>query len=302
MRLWFRTVLVTLMLATTSASFAAINILATTPEWGSLATEIGGDKVSVYVATTAFQDVHQIEAKPSLVARARNADLVIANGADLEAGWIPILQRESGNRKIQEGGLGYFEATRGLNLLDVPTSVDRSLGDVHALGNPHVHLDPHNLLKVAAALTQRLGEIDSANKVMFEARNQSFQARISEAIKRWESIATPLKGLPVVVHHQDQKYLLHWLGLKEVASLESKPGIPPSTGHLSDLLQSLQREPAKLILRGGYNDPKPSNWLAQRSKIPIVTLPFTVGGSKEAKDLFGLFDDTIAKLLAGIKQ
>ncbi len=283
-------------------SFAAVNVLATTPEWSALATEIGGDKVSVYVATTAFQDVHQIEAKPSLVARARNADLVIANGADLEAGWIPILQRESGNRKIQEGSQGYFEATRGLNLLDVPTSVDRSMGDVHALGNPHVHLDPRNLLKVAAALTQRLGEIDSVNKATFEARNQSFQQRMVEAIKRWEILAAPLKGIPVVVHHQDQKYLLHWLGMKEVAALESKPGIPPSTGHLSDLLQSLQREPAKLILRGGYNDPKPSNWLAQRSKIPIVTLPFTVGGSKDAKDLFGLFDDTIAKLLAGIKQ
>ncbi len=283
-------------------SFAALNVLATTPEWGALATEIGGDKVSVYVATTAFQDVHQIEAKPSLVARARNADLIIATGADLEVGWLPVLQRESANRKIQGGSPGYFEATRGLNLLDVPTNIDRSMGDVHALGNPHVHLDPRNLQKIANALAQRFGEIDRANKAIFDARNQSFQQRMVEAIKRWESLAAPLRGQPVVVHHQDQKYLLHWLGMKEVAALESKPGIPPSTGHLSDLLQTLQREPAKLILRGGYNDPKPSNWLAQRSKIPIVTLPFTVGGSNEAKDLFGLFDDTIVKLLAGIKQ
>lgn len=299
---WQKVILLNLLLVITPTSFAAVNILATTPEWGALATEIGGDKVSVYVATTALQDVHHIEAKPSLVARARTADLVIATGAELEVGWLPVLQRESGNRKIQEGSVGYFEATRGLNLLDVPTAIDRSMGDVHALGNPHVHLDPRNLIRVANALAQRLGEIDSANKATFDARNKSFQERISEAIKRWESIAVPLKGLPVVVHHQDQKYLLHWLGMKEIASLESKPGIPPSTGHLSDLLQSLQHEPAKLILRGSYNDPKPSNWLAQRSKIQVVTLPFTVGGSKEAKDLFGLFDDTIAKLLAGIKQ
>jgi zinc/manganese transport system substrate-binding protein len=290
------------ILAFASPSLAALNVLATTPEWGALATEIGGDKVSVYVATTALQDVHRIEAKPSLVARARNADLVIATGAELEVGWLPILQRESGNSKIQIGSPGFFEAARVVKLLDVPATVDRSMGDVHPFGNPHMHLDPHNLIRVASALALRLGEIDSANKASFDARNKSFQERMAEAIKRWEAAATPLKGIPIVVHHQDQKYLLHWLGMKEVAALESKPGIPPSTGHLSDLLQTMQREPAKLILRSAYNDPKPSNWLAERSKILLVTLPYTVGGSKEANDLFGLFDDAITKLLAGIKQ
>jgi zinc/manganese transport system substrate-binding protein len=286
----------------TSPSFAAINILATTPEWGALATEIAGDKAGIYVATTALQDIHHIEAKPSLLARARHADLLIATGAELEIGWLPVLQRESGNRKIQEGSPGYFEASRVLNLLDVPASADRSMGDIHPFGNPHVHLDPRNLLKVASALTQRLGEIDSANKEVFEARNRAFQEKMNEAIKRWETMAVPLKGLPVIVHHQDQKYLLYWLGMKEIAALEPKPGIPPSTGHLSDLLQNLQRSPAKLILRNAYNDPKPSAWLAERSKIPLVTLPYTVGGSKTAKDLFSLFDDSIAQLLAGIKQ
>lgn len=297
-----RSTILVLPLVMTTTAFAAINILATTPEWGALAAEIGGDKVNVYVATTAMQDVHHIEAKPSLVARARSADLVIATGAELEIGWLPVLQRESGNRKIQEGTPGYFEAARVLNLLDVPAVADRSMGDVHPYGNPHVHLDPRNLTRVATALTQRFGEIDATDKATFEARNKSFQERMSEAIKRWEALAAPLKGLPVVVHHQDQKYLLYWLGMKDVASLESKPGIPPSTGHLSDLLQSMQKEPAKMILRSAYQDPKPSAWLAERSKIPAVTLPYTVGGSKEAKDLFGLFDDSISRLLAGSKQ
>ncbi len=291
-----------LLFGLASPAFAAINILATTPEWGALATEIAGDKAAIYVATTALQDVHHIEAKPSLLARARHADLLIATGAELEIGWLPVLQRESGNRKIQDGNPGYFEASRVLNLLDVPTSADRSMGDVHPFGNPHVHLDPRNLLKVASALVQRLGEIDRANKEIFEARNKAFQEKMNEAIKRWEVLAAPLKRLPVIVHHQDQKYLLHWLGMKEMAALEAKPGIPPSTGHLSDLLQNLQRSPAKLILRNAYNDPKPSAWLAERSKIPLVTLPYTVGGSKEVKDLFSLFDDTVAQLLAGIKQ
>ena len=285
-----------------SPTFAALNILATTPEWGALAMEIGGDKVSVYVATTALQDVHRVEARPSLMARARNADLLIATGADLEVGWLPVLQRESSNSKIQIGGLGFFEAAQEVRLLDVPISVDRSMGDIHPFGNPHILLDPHNIARVGNALTKRLSGIDGVNKEVYEARNKAFQERLSQAIPQWEAKAAPLKGTPVVVYHKDQEYLLHWLGLREVGSLEPKPGVPPSTGHLTDLLQRLQKEPAKVILINAYNDPKPATWLAERAKIPVATLPYTVGGSKEAKDLFGLFDDTIAKLLAGIKQ
>ena len=285
-----------------SPSFAALNILATTPEWGALATEIGGDKVNVYVATTALQDVHRVEARPSLMARARNADLLIATGADLEVGWLPVLQRESSNSKIQIGNLGYFEAAQAVRLLDVPASVDRSMGDIHPFGNPHILLDPHNIARVGNALTKRLSGIDSASKEVYEARNKAFQERMSKAMAQWETKAAPLKGTPVVVYHKDQEYLLNWLGLREVGSLEPKPGVPPSTGHLTDLLQRLQKEPAKVILINAYNDPKPATWLAERAKIPVVTLPYTVGGSKEANDLFGLFDDTIAKLLAGIKQ
>ena len=284
-----------------SPSFAALNILATTPEWGALATEIGGDKVSVYIATTALQDVHHVEARPSLMARARNADLLVATGADLEVGWLPVLQRESGNSKIQIGSLGFFEAAQQVRLLDVPVSVDRSMGDVHPFGNPHILLDPRNIARVGNALTKRLSGIDMANKEVYETRNKAFQERMSQAIPQWEAKAAPLKGTPVVVYHKDQEYLLNWLGLREVGSLEPKPGVPPSTGHLTDLLQRLQKEPAKVILINAYNDPKPATWLAERTKIPVVTLPYTVGGSKEAKDVFGLFDDTIARLLAGIK-
>jgi zinc/manganese transport system substrate-binding protein len=299
---WIKAILIVGLTSAAFPTMAVVNIVATTPEWGALASEIGGDKVNIYTATTALQDVHRVEARPSLVARVRSADLLIATGAELEVGWLPILQRESGNSKIQVGSSGLFEAAQVVKLLDVPTSVDRSMGDVHPFGNPHIQLDPRNLLRVADALTQRLGEIDAANKQTFETRNKSFRQRMTEAIKRWEFAAAPLKGVPIVVHHQDQKYLVNWLGMKEVAALESKPGIPPSTGHLSDLLQTLQSTPAKLILRSAYNDPKPGNWLSERSKIPAVTLPYTVGGSTDAKDLFGLFDDTIARLLAGIKQ
>ncbi len=294
--------LLTAIVVFSSSSFAALNILATTPEWGALTTEIGGDKVNVYIATTALQDVHRVEARPSLLARTRNADLLVATGADLEVGWLPVLQRESGNSKIQIGSLGFFEAAQEVRLLDVPASVDRSMGDIHPFGNPHILLDPRNIARVGNALTKRLSGIDNANKEVYEARNKAFQERMSQAILQWEAKAGPLKGTPVVVYHKDQQYLLNWLGLREVGSLEPKPGVPPSTGHLTDLLQRLQKEPAKVILINAYNDPKPATWLAERTKIPVVTLPYTVGGTKEAKDLFGLFDDTIARLLAGIKQ
>src|SRR5215510_3626005 len=140
-----RSALALLLLAATLPAHAALKVLATTAEWGALTTELGGDKVNVYVATSAFQDVHRVDAKPSLVARARTADLVVATGADLEVGWLPVLLQESGNARIQPGSAGYFEATTQLSLLEVPTKLDRSMGDIHPLGNPHVHLDPRNI-------------------------------------------------------------------------------------------------------------------------------------------------------------
>jgi zinc/manganese transport system substrate-binding protein len=275
---------------------AALKVLATTPEWASLTQELGGDKVDVYAATSAFQDVHRVDAKPSLVARARNADLVVATGAELEIGWLPILLRESGNARIQPGNAGYFEAVTGLRLLEIPNAVDRSMGDVHPLGNPHLHLDPHNIALVAAALSARLKSVDGANAAYYEARGADFQARWQAAIVRWELQAAPLKGVPVVVIHRDQVYLCHWLGLREVAAIEPKPGVPPSSSYLAELVTRLSAAPPQLILRNAYNDPKAADWLAERVHAPVVLLPYSVGGTPAANNLFGLFDDTLNRL------
>jgi len=275
---------------------AALKVLATTPEWAALVRELGGDKVDVYAATSAFQDAHRVDAKPSLVARARNADLVIATGADLEIGWLPILLRESGNARIQPGNPGYFEAASQLRLLEIPSSVDRSMGDVHPLGNPHVHLDPHNIALVATGLAARLAAVDAANAAVYAARAADFQLRWRAAIARWEQQAAPLKDMPVVVIHRDQVYLCHWLGLREVAAIEPKPGVPPSSAYLAELVIKLSASPPKLILRNAYNDSKAVDWLSERIHVPVVLLPYTVGGTPAAKDLFGLFDDTINRL------
>ena len=282
-------------------AWANLNVFATVPEWASLAREIGGDKVRVYSATNAFQDPHRIEAKPSLLAQARQANLVVAAGADLEIGWLPLVLRDSGNAAIQAGRPGYFEAANFVSRLEVPTSVDRAQGDVHAAGNPHLHLDPRNVLKVGEALAGRMAELDVANAAVYQAGYKSFAGKWQAAMARWEKEAAPLRGVPVLVHHASFLYLTNWLGLKEVGTLEPKPGIEPTSGHLSSLLARQQTLPAKMVLRTAYNPDGPSQWIAGKTGLPAVLLPYTVGGTAEAKDLFGLFDDTVQRLLKGLR-
>lgn len=279
------------------AAHAALNVFACEPEWGALAREIGGSSVRVYTATTALQDPHRIEARPSLLAQMRRADLVVCSGAGLEAGWLPILLREAGNASVQPGRPGYFEATRFVPLLEKPASLDRSQGDVHAAGNPHIHTDPRNLARVGAALAARMAELDPVGAASYRLRWQDFSRRWTEALVRWQQRAAPLKGVPVVVQHKSFSYLLAWLEMAEVATLEPKPGIEPSVSHLSGVARQLQRTPARAILRAAYHSPRPAAWLAERTGIPALSLPYTVGGSDRAQDLFGLFDDTIEQLL-----
>jgi zinc/manganese transport system substrate-binding protein len=292
--------LLTLLLAALSTpALATMNVFATVPEWGALVEELGGDRVKVYVATNALQDPHHVEAKPSLIARARSADLVVATGAELEIGWLPLVTQQAGNPAIRPGKPGYFEAAPFVALLDKPTRLDRAEGDVHPGGDPHVQTDPRNIAKVAAPLAARLAELDPANAAYYQARYKAFAERWNTAIANWEQQAVPLRGMKVVVQHKAFTYLQAWLGLNVVAALEPKPGVEPTTAHLSEVLALLQREPARMVLRAAYQSDRASQWIAERARINVVALPFTVGGDDAAKDLFGLFDDTIARLLKG---
>ena len=285
-----------LLLFFTVPAHAALQVFACTPEWASLATELAGDKASVYAATQALQDPHRIEARPSLIARARRADLMVCTGADLEAGWAPLVQQQSGNAKIQAGQPGYFEAASAATLIDRPARLDRSEGDVHPAGNPHLHLDPRNIARVAAALGERMATLDPPEAAHYRARTQAFLQRWEEATARWAKEAASLRGVPVVVHHRDLTYLLAWLGMREAGALEPKPGLPPSSAHLSQLLESLKRQPARAVLRSAYADPRPAQWLGERAGLPVIVLPFTVGGNEKARDLFALYEDTLARL------
>ncbi len=257
--------------------------------------------ITVHSATTGLQDPHRIEARPSLIARARNADLLICTGMGVEVGWLPILLRESGNDKIQPGQPGYLEAGDYVEKFDIPKRLDRADGDIHPQGNHHIQGDPRNVLRVADVLAKRLAQLDPAHEAYFQARHESFSDRWSQAIKRWEKKAAPLKGLAFVEHHRAWPYLSRWLGLREGAALEPKPGIEPTVAHLTSVLATLQREPARMIVRSSYNNGRASEWLSERTKLPVVVLPTTVGGDENAKDLFSLFDDIIERLLAADK-
>ncbi len=278
-------------------AWAKLQVFACEPEWAALAEEIGGHAVKAFSATTGLQDPHHIQARPSLIARVRRADLLVCTGAELEIGWLPLLLRRAGNPRIQPGRPGYLEAATVAALLQKPTRLNRAEGDIHPQGNPHIQTDPRNIARVAQVLANHLEQVDPDHADLYRRRLADFQQRWQAAIRRWEAKAAPLRGLPVVIQHQGWIYLERWLGLQVVATLEPKPGIPPSTHDLVRVLDRLQQSRARAVLRAAYQDPRPAQWLADRAKIPEVVLPFTVGGDERSSDLFGLFDDTLDRLL-----
>ncbi|MDR2689434.1 MAG: zinc ABC transporter substrate-binding protein [Azoarcus sp.] len=289
------------LLVCTLPAAATVKVLATLPEWEALAREIGGERVEATSATSARQDPHRIEARPSLIARARAADLVVATGAELEIGWLPVLLRESGNSRIQPGQPGYLETAALVRLRDVPHAVDRSMGDVHAAGDPHFHLDPRNIAPVAVALAERLARIDPAGAETYRANLARFQARWQAALTRWEAEGAALKGVAFLQAHRSFGYLADWLGMENRGELEPKPGVEPGGAHLSRIVANQQSAPAALILHAAYQDEAAGRWVADRAGIPLVLLPYTVGGTPQAGDLFGLFDDTLARLNRAVR-
>ena len=277
-------------------SASALNVFSCEPEWAALIGELAGDNVEITQATTAFQDPHMLQARPSLIAGARNADLLICTGADLEIGWLPLLLRRSGNPEIQPGSPGYFMAADYVRRIEIPASIDRSQGDVHPQGNPHIHLHPRNIERVAEALADRLAELDPANAASYRANADDFLQRWSDARERWEERAMPLAGMRLVSHHRSFSYLADWLDLDIVATLEPKPGIPPSGAQLSKLLEQLTPAPPAGIIRAQFENERPAHWLSDRLSIPVIEMAFTVGGSEQATDLFSLYEHTIATL------
>jgi len=278
---------------------AGLRVFACEPEWSALAEEIGGDLVDAVSGTHALQDPHYVEARPSLISKVRKADLVVCTGAQLEIGWLPMLLSKANNPAVLPGNEGFLEASSYVRRLGTSDSADRAQGDIHPQGNPHIQMNPHNITRVAQALGERMGLLDPDNADAYRRGTEAFTARWTRAIARWEQQAAPLAGSRVVTHHLSWIYLADWLQLEEVATLEPVPGVPPTAGHLSALLSELGNDGtgADFIVRAPFQSDKASHWLAERTGIPAVMLPLTVGGSEAAGDLFGLFDDVLARLL-----
>lgn len=288
-----------LLLITSPLVQADLRVFACEPEWEALAVEIGGNRVKADSATHALQDPHYIQARPSLIARLRKADLLVCSGSNMEIGWLPQLLRKANNPGVRPGNIGYFEASSFVQRLDVPASIDRAKGDMHPQGNPHVQANPHNILIIAQALAGRMAQLDPSNADWYRQGGVDFLGRWQEAITAWEDRAGVLRGKRVVAHHKSWIYLQDWLGLVEVATLEPIPGVPPTASHLGELLRMLGEggNGAEYIIRAPYQSEKASKWLSERTGIPALMLPLSVGGSEDATDLFSLYDDILDRLL-----
>lgn len=284
------------LLAAALPANASLRILACEPEWGQLATEIGGDLVTVKTASAPGQDAHHIQARPSLLAHVRRADLLLCNGAGLEAGWLPVLLNRGGNPDVRQAP-GLFLAAEQVDRLEIPTTLDRADGDVHAMGNPHVHLDPRRMISIAEQLADRFATLDPDNAARYRQQQQAWQADFEPRISAWKQQAASLAGMNVISYHRSWIYLLDWLGMHRVDELEPKPGLPPTPGHLAKLVSKAEKQQVKLILYRPINGDDAANWLASRTPACAVELPLSPG--EEGTDtLASLYDTLIQRLIS----
>ena len=278
---------------------ATLNVFACEPEWAALAKTIGGDRLTVYSATTAMQDPHHIQARPGLIAKARRADLLVCSGAELEVGWLPLLLRKSGNADVRPGQPGNFAAADYVKKYGVPEKLDRRLGDVHAEGNPHIHTSPENILMVAAALHQRITELDPDNTDYYHSQYAVFEKNWRQSIQQWQQQAASLHGANIVTHHTYWTYLNEWAGMHVLATLEPVPGVSPSSSHLAKLKKQLSQQDIKMIIHVAYVSDRPSQWLAEQTGAPVIALPATVD-FQGGQTLSQWFDDVIQRLVGDL--
>ena len=283
-----------LSLALASPAFAGLNVVATVPWIGSLAKVIGKDKVSVTTLAKPNQDPHYLEAKPSFILAARKADIFMYNGLDLEIGYLPLILEQSKNPRIMTSMPGNLDCSKFVKVIEKHTLVDRSMGDQHALGHPHYHYSPTNILHIAEGMANALAELDKANAVFYRANFKSFAAKLNERQKQWKAIN--LKGKRFVAYHKLFEYLAGEYGFQLVGYVEAKPGIPPSAGHIETLIESMKSNKPDGILTTSFYGKKESESIAAMTGVKIITLPGDVGGMKGTDDYFSFMDTILAAL------
>jgi len=284
-----------------SAAFAApkLSVMTTTEDLAAIAREIGGDKITVDSIAKGYQDPHFVEAKPSFLLKLQKADLLAVVGLQLEIGWLPPLQAQSRNGKIQTGGPGYMDVSQSCQILEIPTGqVTRAMGDVHPLGNPHYWLDPENGRRIAKAFVDKLSSLDTGDAAFFQQRYADFDQRLTAAVKGWQAKMAPYKGRRVITYHRSWPNFCERFGLQVVDYVEPRPGIPPTPSHTLDVINTMKRENIHLILVEPYFDLRTPNAIAQQAGGDVAVLLPSVGGKKEASDYFKLFDYDIDLLVS----
>ena len=286
-----------------TSGFAAINVITSTEDLAAIVKEVGGDKVIVESLAKGYQDPHFVEAKPSFILKLNKADLLVAVGRELEIGWLPPLITQSRNSKIQPGSAGYLDASQSAKILDIPTGqITRAMGDVHPQGNPHYWLDPDNGRRIAQQVQNKLSEMSRGDAAYFAQRFADFDRRLSEAVKRWKASMAPYKGVKVVTYHRSWPNFADAFGIDVIGYVEPKPGIPPSPAHTLDLEQEMKRQNVKIVLVEPYFDLKTPNAIGRDAGAKVLVMPPSVGGVKETKDYFQLFDYDINLLVNAIKE
>jgi len=297
--------LLVFVLALPLSAFAQgkLNVVSTTEDLGSLAREIGGDKVSVTALAKGYQDPHFVDPKPSFILAVSRADVLIVVGRELEIGWLPPLLTSSRNGKIQQAGKGYLDASTNVRILEIPTGqITRAMGDVHPLGNPHYWLEPGNGRRIAQSIRDKFSELSPGNASYFAQRYTDFDTRLAAGEKRWDAAMAPYKGTKIVTYHRSWPNFMERFGLDVMGYVEPKPGIPPSPSHTIELIDEMKRQGAKLIVVEPYFDLKTPQAIATQVGGKVLVLAPSVGGSKEATDYIQLFDYDVNQLVAALKQ
>jgi zinc/manganese transport system substrate-binding protein len=271
-------------------SFGQTKVVVTYPYIGDLTQKIGGDKVEVFALGKGTEDPHFIVPKPSFIAKLRGADLVIINGAGLEVGFIPILIQQANNPRIQTSR-GFLDLSQHVNLIDVPSNVSRSEGDIHPEGNPHFLLNPHNIPSLARAIKDKLCGLDANHCRLFENNLSEFLKVWDNKTREWDHKLSVVKGKRVIQYHQLFNYFLSTYDLSLVGTVEPKPGIPPTARHIEELIETAKTQKVDFVLQDAYHEKRSAHFVAEKTGAKFVLFPHDIGAVPEAKDLFSLFDE-----------
>src|SRR6059036_2450594 len=301
-RLVVGSILMTLaLLAPGTEAAKKLRVVATIPDLKSLTEAVGGDLVEVDALTRGTQNFHEAEVRPSMMLKLRRADALIENGVELDA-WADVAVLGANNPNIVRGAAGRIEISRGISLLEVPsTRVDRSMGDVHPLGNPHYSLDPGLAPIITQNIADALGRFAPDQRAEFEKNRPAFLARLDEAMARWTRALEPLKGARVVVYHPQWIYILTRFGLTQAATLEDRPGIPASPAHVTRVIRQMKEERIKMIIVEPWNDLKLATRVADEAGAKAVVLASMVGGVKGADSYIGAIDHNVNALVTAIR-